>query len=595
MAKTPLTVVNFTIFVSYSRTDETFTNELKLGLEDKGHMVQIDNTAIRHGVEWKASIRKLIVDCDTIVFVLSPDSVRSDICQWEIEVAERAAKRIIPVLHRGLSELPRGVRNDGSAWPPGHVDAPRQLARLNYVRFDEGRSFILGLRNLQQALEDDHEWIEAHSRLAARARIWKEGNNRDQANRDLLLMSGDDIAAASRLIETRKAGAPPILSEHLEYIKASKAHKDVTAARTARVKTVALFAVSVVATALTFLSWQVWQQRNLAVSQRVVAGDALKYISEVFLDNYRQMDSIALQRAFEIFRQGADGGNATAMNFLALQYADGSGGIRDPRAAVEWWQRAVDLGEIDALYHLGWYYAYGNGIQHDPKKAHDTLERAAERDSSAAMRALGGLYFSGYGVEKNFDTARKWWDLAAGKGDVKSMIYIGSSYLDAHNKDEATKWIEMAEKKGQREAFEYSGYAWFKAQEYRLAAGDLRNAIRLKGGAYPILFHFLARAHLNELGAAKQDLREDADQIPRASWPTPVITLMLDDKEPELVIQKGVAEKQACEADFYVGEWYLLKDQRDRARQLFLAASGEDCRGLIEHGAAIAELDRLPK
>src|SRR5262245_36252060 len=376
MAKAPPAAANLTIFISYSRVDVTFTNELTLGLEDKGYTVLFDQTAIRHGEPWKPRLSKSIAACDTVVCVLSPDSVRSEICQWEVDEAERVAKRIIPVLHRGLSQPPRGVKEDGSAWPPGRVDAPPQLVRLDYVRFDEGRSFVLGLRSLQQALEDDHEWIEAHRRLATRARIWREGNHKAY-----LLMSGADITAAQRLIETRKESAPPILSEQLDFIEASKTRETVTAARTARLKNVALVAVSFVAVLLAGLGWQAWRQQNLAIRQRAIAGDALKYISEVFLDNYRQMDPVALQRTFDIFLRGANEDNTTAMNFVAQQYADGIGTKRDSNSAQEWWQRAVNLGDIDALYYLGWHYAYGNGAQHDPKKARETLEKGAERGS----------------------------------------------------------------------------------------------------------------------------------------------------------------------------------------------------------------------
>jgi spore germination cell wall hydrolase CwlJ-like protein len=79
---------------------------------------------------------------------------------------------------------------------------------------------MAGLRGLVQALEDDLEWIEAHSRLANRARDWDEGGR--ATNR---LMSGPDIAAAKRLIETRKVSAPPMLPVQLDFIQASKAHE----------------------------------------------------------------------------------------------------------------------------------------------------------------------------------------------------------------------------------------------------------------------------------------------------------------------------------------------------------------------------------
>lgn len=205
------------VFISYSRVDESFADELKLGLEDKGYSVSLDKHSIRTGEEWKARLAKLIADCDTVVFVLSPDSARSPVCHWEVEEAYDRAKRIVPVLYRGLDEPPKGTQSDGSPWPAGVAKAPERLGLLNYPRFDEGRSFMWGLRGVEQALEDDLDWIEAHSRLAARARDWQEGGR--PTNR---LMSGPDIVAAKRLVETRKSTAPAMLPLQLDYLQASE-------------------------------------------------------------------------------------------------------------------------------------------------------------------------------------------------------------------------------------------------------------------------------------------------------------------------------------------------------------------------------------
>jgi hypothetical protein len=206
------------VFISYSRADEPFADELRLGLEDRGYVVEIDKHSIRQGEEWKSRLGKLIAASDTVVFVLSPDSARSPICRWEVEEAYAQAKRIVPVLHRSLSEPPKGRQPDGSLWPEGPAEAPPRLSLLNYPRFDEGRSFMAGLRGLVQALESDLAWIEAHSRLAIRARDWDEGGR--AVNR---LMSGADIAAAKALVETRKSSAPPMLPVQIDFIQASEA------------------------------------------------------------------------------------------------------------------------------------------------------------------------------------------------------------------------------------------------------------------------------------------------------------------------------------------------------------------------------------
>lgn len=258
------------VFISYSRADEAFVDELKLGLDDKGYTVEIDKQSIRYGEDFKARLTKLIAASDTVICVLSPDSVRSAAVQWEIAETFRLAKRIVPILHRGLNERPKRKQPDGSPWPEALVNAPERLSLLNYPRFDEGRSFMLGLRALVQALEDDLGWIDAHSRLANRARDWDQGGR--TTNR---LMSGPDVAAAKRLIEERKPTAPPMQDLQLDYIQASEAYE--TAQNSAREqklererrRTLAiLFTVTVLAIAAAgFGIWAEFSRRAAIVAQ----------------------------------------------------------------------------------------------------------------------------------------------------------------------------------------------------------------------------------------------------------------------------------------------------------------------------------------
>jgi TIR domain len=101
-----------------------FAEKLRLGLEDKGYAVEIDKHSIRQGEEWKQRLGKLIAASDTVVFMLSPDSARSPVCNWEVEEAHKQAKRIVP-LHRGLSEPPKGKQLDGSPWGAGEPSHAR--------------------------------------------------------------------------------------------------------------------------------------------------------------------------------------------------------------------------------------------------------------------------------------------------------------------------------------------------------------------------------------------------------------------------------------------------------------------------------------
>jgi TIR domain-containing protein len=87
------------LFISYSRSDTDFADELVSGLEfDSAFDVAMDRHSIIEGEDWKKRLGALIADSDTVVFLLSPKSAASSICRWEVEEAIRLTKRIVPIL-----------------------------------------------------------------------------------------------------------------------------------------------------------------------------------------------------------------------------------------------------------------------------------------------------------------------------------------------------------------------------------------------------------------------------------------------------------------------------------------------------------------
>ncbi len=195
------------VFLSYSRADASFADELAGGLEWAGYAVTIDRASIVEGEDWRKRLGALIADADTVVFLLSPHSAQSKICAWEVDEAIRLSKRIIPVLVERTGDIP----------------VPPPLAVLNYVRFDANddgrpRSFIGALRGLQRALDTDLDWLREHTRLMARATEWELAGRTESR-----LLRGDDIAAARRWSAERSKDAPQLTELHLAFIQASEA------------------------------------------------------------------------------------------------------------------------------------------------------------------------------------------------------------------------------------------------------------------------------------------------------------------------------------------------------------------------------------
>ena len=124
------------------------------------------------------------------------------------------SKRILPVL-----------------WiaPKDGQQVPERLAALNYTRFDEGRSFIAGLRALVTALNTDIGWLREHTRILARALEWENANRVE--NR---MLTGPDIAAAKSWAAQRPKDAPELTAHHLDFIRASEAAETARADALAR-------------------------------------------------------------------------------------------------------------------------------------------------------------------------------------------------------------------------------------------------------------------------------------------------------------------------------------------------------------------------
>jgi hypothetical protein len=109
------------VFISYSRDDLRFADQLNAALNAYGFECFIDRQGISGGEDWKGRLGNLIRDADTVVFVLSPSSAGSEICAWEVEESARLGKRILPVVCRPLA---------GASPPP-------RLRDLNYIFFYE--------------------------------------------------------------------------------------------------------------------------------------------------------------------------------------------------------------------------------------------------------------------------------------------------------------------------------------------------------------------------------------------------------------------------------------------------------------------------
>jgi len=189
------------VFISYSRADLAFTDELAAALGTFADFdVLLDRVGIGHGEEWKERLGRLIVECDTMVFVLSPDSVSSEVCAWEIEEARRLCKRIIPILWRTVD----------------FAKVPAGLSAINAVPFD-GERAVGGLPKLVTALKNDLAWLREHTRLGERAVEWEQSGHTTA-----YLLRGAALEAAREWLAAKPSNSPAVTELQHAFIQASE-------------------------------------------------------------------------------------------------------------------------------------------------------------------------------------------------------------------------------------------------------------------------------------------------------------------------------------------------------------------------------------
>ena len=114
------------LFISYSRKDAARITALHTGLSDDDDLeVLLDTHDIAAAEEWKPRLESLIRSADTILFAVSPSSVTSEMCRWEIDLAESLNKRIVPILVKDVPD----------------AKVPPTINKLNYIPFRRKSEF----------------------------------------------------------------------------------------------------------------------------------------------------------------------------------------------------------------------------------------------------------------------------------------------------------------------------------------------------------------------------------------------------------------------------------------------------------------------
>src|SRR5580658_3390361 len=100
------------IFISYSRKDVAFADRIEAALKARGFEPLIDREEIYAFEDWWKRIEALISRADTVVFVLSPDGVASEVALKEVAHAASLNKRFAPIVCKPVQDnaVPEALR-----------------------------------------------------------------------------------------------------------------------------------------------------------------------------------------------------------------------------------------------------------------------------------------------------------------------------------------------------------------------------------------------------------------------------------------------------------------------------------------------------
>jgi len=244
----------FKVFISYSRRDSApYAQRLVKALEARGLAAKLDIRDLEFGEKWRQQLKDFIRRADAVVFIVSPKSIESRWCRWELAQVTAQSKRLVPVVHIAV---------------PAEL-VPAEITDIQVFQFRTGIDFTSDTEydtlasRLAEGLQKDRGWLQEHTRLNDVALDWKANDRK----RDFLLR-GSTLSAAERWLASRPLTAPPPNSTQLELISASQTW----AKQRARRWTVGLSAVAIGALSLAGLAFWQWRiaqdQRNTAFHQQ---------------------------------------------------------------------------------------------------------------------------------------------------------------------------------------------------------------------------------------------------------------------------------------------------------------------------------------
>jgi WD40 repeat protein len=261
------------VFISYSRHDSEFVRRLHDAFAAAERPVWVDFEDIPLTSDWWREIQTGIEAASSLLFVVSPDSLTSVVCNLELEYARQRSKRIIPIIRRATDReaalpilegrpIDLNVRQLLDGRIIGEIGRANyaELGKFNWLFFEDDALFEARFAQLITALDTDYDYVREHTRLLTRALEW----DRNRRNPGYLL-NGAEIEVAETWLSSAAGKDPAPADLHTEYIINSRRTAQARGRRLLGAGAVAL----VITTTLAIIAFLFFRdsQANLGVAQ----------------------------------------------------------------------------------------------------------------------------------------------------------------------------------------------------------------------------------------------------------------------------------------------------------------------------------------
>jgi hypothetical protein len=188
------------VFISYSRKDQSFVEQLHAALTYREKDTWVDWKDIPPTAKWIREIYDGIEAADNFLFVISPDSINSPICKKEIEHAIHHNKRFIPLIFRDVKSE--------------HL--PEPVATHNWINFRDNSEFNKSIESLLFTIDTDFDYVRTHTQLLLKALEWNT-YGKDES----YLLTGAELRMAEKWLASSTGKQPEPTLLHREHIATS--------------------------------------------------------------------------------------------------------------------------------------------------------------------------------------------------------------------------------------------------------------------------------------------------------------------------------------------------------------------------------------